>query len=319
MNEISRQESVGENYDISLHASYIIERYTYSRPTTVGVHVGVTEHLPLQVTVQSATTTIGNQIISDHHDATGIMIWPATHLLCQYLAAHWIVLGDHVLELGCGCGLVGVTALLSDHPPSLWVSTDMDDQALELCRKNFALNHMRADEVDSNRGAWIRNLRWGDIFRADEILQELRQRLSVEKKFDAVVGADIIYPSTCGQVLLDLFHTVDSLLQPNGTFWLAFATRDGPRTPSRLLEVASEAGFAVDSVPPMDKTIIRLLPPLLDSKILILSRSSTAKEQNQHLGADDCRVFPKLRASLARLEEASSEEEWEAPFGSDDG
>jgi hypothetical protein len=122
-----------------------------------------------------------------------------------------------------------------------------------------------------------------------------------------------VYPSTCGKVLDCLFATVNSVLAPGGTFWLSFATRDGPVTPSRLLEAASEAGFMVQSLPPLNASVAKLLPPTLDSKILVMKRSTNAKNSNDQLGSVDCTVFPRLREMLARRDESSSDEEWEGP------
>ena len=44
------------------------------------------EYVPaVTVQIQYATTSRGGSIVSLHHDTTGIFIWPATYLLCQYL------------------------------------------------------------------------------------------------------------------------------------------------------------------------------------------------------------------------------------------
>jgi hypothetical protein len=325
-------ESEKNDHD-GLRGNYCIETFTYYRPATDNddaVH-GQHEYAPLQIQVESATSTIGGDIVSQNHDATGIMIWPATHLLCQHLAgttrssdedndndhsARHSQLGgaDMVLELGCGVGLVGITAMKQVQSPLLWVSTDMDKRALDLCRRNFVLNGIEVNDGHADSKVWTRTLEWGDQDRAEELLRELRRRVNEsERFFDAVVGADIVYPSTCGKVLEYLFSTVDSLLAPFGTFWLSFATRDGPVTPSRLLEAASEAGFMVKSLPPLSASVTKLLPPTLDSKILVMTRSADAKHYNDQLGAADCTVFPRLREMLARRDESSSEEEWEGP------
>ena len=303
MSEDVREVDVIESDQVSITAYYSRETLTYYP----------SQQQPLHLQVQSATTTLGSQIVSDSHDATGIIIWPATHLLCQYCCSH-PRLGEYVLELGCGCGLVGIAATKSANPPTLWVSTDINEHALKLCRQNFALNEMVVDEVDSR--AWVRTLRWGDDSLGQGILNELQHRSLDNKvtKFDAIVGADIVYPSTCGKVLKDMFITVDTLLKPDGIFWLSFATRDGPRTPAKLLEAANETGFAIDSIPDLDMNVAKFLPPLLDSKILLLRRSFNAREHNRQLGADDCSIFPRLHTTLARLEEPSSEEEWEPPY-----
>jgi hypothetical protein len=336
-------KSENDDDDDGVSGNYCIETFTYYRPASdTDDDAAQGQHAPLNVKVESATSTSGGDIVSHNHDATGIMIWPATHLLCQHLAGSSTRSSDEdnnsnnnsndhsarhgqlggaemVLELGCGVGLVGITAMKQVHSPLLWVSTDYDQRALDLCRRNFALNGIEVNGSDDSK-VWTRTLGWGDQDRAEELLGELRRRVNEsERFFDAVVGADIVYPSTCGKVLDSLFLTVDTLLAPGGTFWLSFAARDGPVTPSRLLEAASEAGFMIESLPPLNASVAKLLPPLLDSKILVMKRSANAKNSNDQMGSVDCTVFPRLHEMLARRDESSSEEEWEGPpIDSDD-
>lgn len=277
--------------DITAH--YQVETFTY--------YPNVTD--TLDVKIRYATTTEGSQIVSPQKDCTGIMVWPATHLLCQYVCSSPKALGERVLELGCGCGVVGVTAAFS-HPSCTWVSTDMDQTALTMCRENYKLNGVEG---------MVRTLTWASPEHIRQLQHELC-RGQKHVKFDAIVGADIIYPATCGQGLINLFETVDMLLSEEGTFVLSFCTRDGHRTPQHLIAAASNAGFVISSVPPLDPVIKQKLPPLLDAKILVLKRSENASQQNKELGDDDCTVFPGLLAAIARAEEECSEEEWEAPF-----
>ena len=257
----------------------------------------------LDVKIRHATTTVGSQIVSPQKDCTGIMVWPATHLLCQYVCSS-PKLGERVLELGCGCGVVGVTAALS-HPTCTWVSTDMDPTALTICRENYKLNGIQG---------MVRTLTWASLEQIHQLQHEL-YRIHKHVKFDVIVGADILYPATCcGHGLINLFETVDMLLSEEGTFVLSFCTRDGHRTPQHLIAAASNAGFTISSLPPLDPALKKKLPPLLDAKILVLKRSENASQQNKELGGDDCTVFPGLVAAIARAEEESSDEEWEAPF-----
>jgi predicted nicotinamide N-methyase len=289
-----------------LRADLVTEQYTYYIPSPV-------EMIPMQLTVASAASTVGGNIVEEGvFDLTGIMIWPATHLLCQHLIAGDIICQDSVvLELGCGCGLVGMAALKAKCPPSLWVSTDMDEQVLSLCRQNFSLNNLVANNIKS--------LKWGDQDRIQELLADLRLHLNVEDaKFDSIMAADIVYPATSGNVIELLLTTVDCLLKDGGVFWLSFAARDGAQTPVKLLHAASKAGFRITALDPLSPDVAKRLPPLLGSTILILERNPDAELHNLNLGGDDCTVFPGLGAAIARQEELSSDEEWEPPFSDDD-
>lgn len=140
-----------------------------------------------------------------------------------------------------------------------------------------------------------------------------------EVRFDVVVGADIVYPDTRSETLAALFETVETMLKTDGSFYLAFATRDGAKTSSRVLRAASDAGFAVERLPPLPSEKKRKLPPLLDSKLLVLRRSLNAREHNLEItGGEDCPIFPGLWRAVERLENPSSDEEWDPPFADED-
>lgn len=306
-----------EDVEENLTAHYEVETFEYCG--------GLVD----SVSVLSATCTVGSNIVDDDRDRTGLMVWPATHLLCQHLSSGLLISsrnddenaskGDNnnnkddqvvVLELGCGCGLAGVTATLAKSTSlKLWVSTDMDEKALELCHKNYELNG-----VDPSK--WqTRLLEWGNPDQVVKIQQEL-----APDGFAAIVAADIVYPATCGQVLQSLLErTVDPLLAPDGSFWLSFATRDGFQTPQRLVEAASRAGFRIRTLPPLSEEVRSRLPPLLDAQLLVLERSANAARENEQLGGVQCNVFPGLKEWLRRRQEDSSsdEEEWDAPYLSD--
>jgi hypothetical protein len=296
MSQVAKQPKDTDVGIPALTAQYVTETYSYHHDNASDI----------SIQLYSATTTIGGDIVSDRHDSTGIMLWPATHLICHHLASKNV--GECVLELGCGCGMVGIlSSKANDH--RLWVSTDRDEQALDMCRKNYVLNEMKAEQL------LARCLEWGNETHIQNLVDELAIQCPGKGRFDAIVGADIIYPATCGQILHALLGMVSSLLSYDGTFWLSFATRDGAKTPMHLIEAAGEAGFSIDMLPPLNSDQKSKLPPLLDSKMLLLRRHPDAQQLNATLGTLSCKVFPGLQAAIARLEEPSSEEEWGAPFG----
>ena len=284
-----------EEIESNLVARYETEEYVYY-PSGNG---------PLHVAIKSATSTVGSNLTGEGRDRTGIMVWPATHLLCQWLSER--LLSQEivaVLELGCGCGLVGVVGKLACQN-ILWVSTDMDDKALDLVRHNCELNGI------SPEFAWVRKLKWGDEGQIKTIKEDL-DKVQQIKQFQAIVAADVVYPATASQVLTLLFETVDNLLVSDGTFYLSFCTRDGYRTPQRFIQVASQAGFHISALNyQLDDEVKKNLPPLLDAKILVLRRGDI--NGNDLLGLQDCRVFPGLQDAIQRAAEESSDEEWDAP------
>jgi predicted nicotinamide N-methyase len=290
------------------------------------------------VSIQSVQSTRGGNIVSSEHDVTGLLVWPATHLLAQYLALFpmdWLrpippTRARRILEVGCGCGLVGIAGLLaasSAARSSLYVATDMDSQVLEFCRANYVRNGlpMRAEEHVSalpeqrgRGGVLVQALTWGDEEEM-QTLESLLTRHGAHGTVDLVVGADIVYPTTSAEVILKLLHTVDHFLDDLGVFLLSFATRDGPTTPGRLIEAASLAGFAIMTPPrTVPMSLRQRLPPLLDSQILCLKRDPQAATRNATLGGMDCSLFPGLQERLARRDAPSSDEEdWMPPLEDD--
>ena len=110
--------------------NYVVETFEYT----------LTDGSLLWIPIQYATTSVGGPIVSDELDVTGMMLWPATHLLAQHLCLHPLH-QKRVLESGCGCGLVGIAAAQSCSD-CLWVSTDMDPTSLALCEANMRRNHL---------------------------------------------------------------------------------------------------------------------------------------------------------------------------------
>jgi predicted nicotinamide N-methyase len=284
-----------EEIESNLVARYETEEYVYY-PSS---------HGPLHVAVKSATSTVGSNLTGEDRDRTGIMVWPATHLLCQWLSERPLSQEiAAVLELGCGCGLVGVVGKLTLQNV-LWVSTDMDDKALELARHNCELNGIPPD------CAWIRKLKWGDEGQIKSLNDDL-DKMQQSRQFQAIVAADIVYPATANQVLQLLFETVDNLLASDGTFYLSFCTRDGYRTPQRFIQVASQSGFHIAGLNyQLNEEVKKKLPPLLDAKILVLRRGDV--NENGSLGLLDCLAFPGLQAAIQRAAEPSRNEEWDPP------
>ncbi|GKY91770.1 hypothetical protein MPSEU_000148700 [Mayamaea pseudoterrestris] len=301
-----------------VRARFVTEQFTYFDPN------------PWSISISKAATATGGMLVSEDHDLTGVMLWPASHLMCQLLVQNDVIRRDaadenhnahhdssdtkyYVLELGSGCGLVSLVGILKSRMVDVWMATDVDANALELCRKNFAAHGF----TENDGQARIRSLAWGDERHIQNIRQEMEAFIGggdTCNGFDAIVGADIVYPDTNDETLGALFQTVDALLTPKGTFYLAFATRDGAKTPSRLVYAARHAGYSIDRLPALSPEIANKLPPLLDSKLLILRKINKISELDaSNLGSESCAIFPGLWDAVERLENPSSDEEWQAP------
>ena len=335
-----------------LEVNYEIEKLSYFSSSNQEV----------SLSIKYATSTKGRNLIHGKHDSTGVMLWPASHLMCQYIAWHSdnnflhenkqskkkseeSLLRGNVVELGCGCGVVGIFLALHQKcskEKKLVVCTDMDKNTLHVCNQNISLNAEKCAfdaGIDGYHSASLKTfcLSWGDENAADNLLTMLSKHVnpvqgnintsSPTLQFDTIIAADIIYPATCGYTLNLLFQTIDKLLEPTkGRFLLSFVTRDAHRTPINLIEAASQAGYLINIIP-SERFLPKCfgkefeLPPMMDAKLLVLTKNAKSDivyNHNKRLGDDDCTVFPGLKHAAKRALEESSEEEWEPPFDNEE-
>jgi len=122
--------------------------------------------------------------------------------------------GERVLELGCGTGLVGLAAAAAG------LDVTFSDEQENAVRT--AVHNARRNGSKTARGLRI------DWFEPPR------------SQFDWIVGSDLIYQPELHQPLL---RTVDTLLTPGGEFWLG---DPGRVRLGEFLHVADEAGFRFD-------------------------------------------------------------------------
>jgi len=323
--------------DPSLEAHYIIETHTfrtfyYTDDEQEQPNVDTPTNM-IQVHIKSAATTRGRSlIIPGTCDSTGIMIWPASYLLCQYLCytqsiqkvdeINFFSLGSKILELGSGCGIVGCVAALTAkrfrpcRDTFLFYCTDMDDDVIQLCSENIRRNNLDTTSAnDSNIHIAARTLLWGNKVNMISITDEA----GIET-FDSVIAADIVYPTTTDEILSLLFQTVNHMLKEGGIFLLSFVSRDGWKTPQRLIQAASLAKYKIEFIPYAEFIPVKwkqFLPPLLDARLLVLRRDERAENVNNQLGSDDCLIFPGLKRAMQSSscgdDNCIVHEEWIAP------
>ncbi|KAL0215488.1 hypothetical protein P9112_007672 [Eukaryota sp. TZLM1-RC] len=140
-------------------------------------------------------------------DRTGTVLWPATHVLLEYLLLNITTVFSScskALELGAGIAL-----------PSLFVkkycsvdhvfATDGEREIVDLISKNANVNCL---SIESHILEWER---------------DNANRFSLEYgKFDLVYGADVLYDPTC---FTPLFETVEELITDDGEAVIAYKKR----------------------------------------------------------------------------------------------
>lgn len=120
-------------------------------------------------------------------------VWDATFLLAYFLGKQPVVLGQRVLEIGAGIGVIGVYAALCGHNVTI---TDINEDALLFARANALLN--KCPQVE------VRKLDWRESNAADQ--------------YDMIVGSEVIYDRKSYPALIDFLRTT---LTTEGTIFLS--------------------------------------------------------------------------------------------------
>lgn len=189
---------------------------------------------PVRLKVECVEAFRGAHILGDGVDATGVMLWPGSLVLCAQLLQSLLPptttatapgpplvdpsLITHVVELGAGAtGLAGLLASRLLPAPARATLTERDAPSLALLRGNAA----RVNDVDggssSDRGrVAVRALCWGDEAQAEAIVAE-RGAASL------CLGADILYPAIDEATVSKLLRSARRLLQqPTGRLLLRY-------------------------------------------------------------------------------------------------
>lgn len=141
---------------------------------------------------------------------SGHYLWPGAPALAQHLIDS--TAGDqpkNILELGAGCALASILSLqLFVASMQTLVTTDHDPGTLERAVRNHDATLEYLDDYDFSQRLFslpIRweSLKWGDEKAAKDILSR------TGRKFDLVLGSDLIYDIT---VVQPLFQTVAWLM-----------------------------------------------------------------------------------------------------------
>ncbi len=168
----------------------------------------------------------GDNDDDEEEDGTNMMAWPAGVYLSQFLStpnAKPIIDGKtSFLELGSGLGVAGlglISALNRDADANNKKEVFMTDlpSAQTLLQANYEVNKLRVlkdDNVDVN----ITSLNWGD----DESKKAFGE-LTQEKKFDVIIGSDLLYEASA-ESAKNLSSVMTSLLNPDSGI-IIFSTR----------------------------------------------------------------------------------------------
>ena len=230
-----------------------------------------TESYTFTYTTPDSNIRITLKLDGYHYDSeqtwnsTGLTLWRSSYYLCQYLVDHsveWMPSHDNtsdnglsvekevkILEVGSGLGRCGMLAHLLSKASGYITKTlltDGDTDTLKQLRQNLFHNIKNDDSIES------RQLLWGKEYA----MQYLQQQSTERKKFDLIIGSDLLYVPS---VIKPLFETVLQLLSPdNGEFLMAHCCRRVGNEVSleEVLSVANNLGFDCEEKMRNDEDIV---------------------------------------------------------------
>lgn len=143
-------------------------------------------------------------------------LWPASFALSSYIVEkRQSFEGKSVLEIGCGLGLAGICA---KYVSADVLMTDYLDEAIEISKENWELNFVDAPNVVM--------LDW--------------RKPALERRFDIIVGSDILYDQLNFPFLLKLFS--EQILE-NGMVVLSDPKRSHARN---FIQALERLGFEIE-------------------------------------------------------------------------
>lgn len=184
--------------------------------------------------------------------STGLALWRASHYLCQYQVENSLELfrNKRVIELGAGLGLNGLVAwkimceLSSEcdtqdemHSGSVCI-TDGDTDALVILRENIQRNQSPCQ--NSKPQITAHQLLWGA-----STSQEFLAHITQNQKYETIIASDIIYALS---IVVPLWETIQTLLETDGVFVMAYARREVPVSIELVLKEATRFGFVYELV-----------------------------------------------------------------------
>lgn len=120
-------------------------------------------------------------------------VWEGTFLLAYFMGKQPLLLGQRILEIGAGLGVVGIYSAQCGHHVTI---TDNQDDALLFARANALLNDCSRVEV--------RKLDW--------------RHPDLPHQYDVIVGSEMIYDRTSYPGLVEFLRQT---LSPSGVIFLS--------------------------------------------------------------------------------------------------
>ena len=132
----------------------------------------------------------------------GLHLWEASVVLSRYSLKHNSIFENkNIIELGCGCGLLGIS-ILKEIPVNKYTFSDYNISVLNNLKDNLKIN----DISSKNKNFEIKQLDWNDYDKM------------TPNEYDIIIGTELIY---LGGAILQLAKLISKILKPSGKCFIS--------------------------------------------------------------------------------------------------
>ena len=132
----------------------------------------------------------------------GLHLWEASVVLSRYSLKHSSLLQNKkIIELGCGCGLLGIS-ILKEIPIKNYTFSDYNTSVLNNLKDNLKLNGISVNDKKIE----IKELDWKNYEQMES------------NEYDIIIGTELIYK---GGAILELAKVINKILKPGGKCYIS--------------------------------------------------------------------------------------------------
>ena len=151
---------------------------------------------------KSLLVKIKEQTLFKADGGEGLHLWEASVVLSRYCLKHNSLLENKkIIELGCGCGLLGIS-ILKEIPVETYTFSDYNSSVLNNLKDNLKLNKISTKDKKIE----IKELDWKN-----------HEKLA-PNEYDIIIGTELIYK---GGAILELAKVINKILKPGGKCYIS--------------------------------------------------------------------------------------------------
>ena len=150
----------------------------------------------------SSPIKIKEQTLFKADGGEGLHLWEASIVLSRYVLKHKSMLENKkIIELGCGCGLLGIS-ILKEIPVEQYTFSDYNSSVLNNLKENLKINGipLKENKIGIKQDDWK------------------NYENMAPSQYDVVIGTELIYK---GGAILELSKVINKILKPGGKCYIS--------------------------------------------------------------------------------------------------